>query len=55
MGQTTAFESSKVSNVLIMGECKINGEADTFMNKRKRVFFFYGGHDQKIFNIECSV
>ncbi|WP_339890091.1 asparagine synthetase B [uncultured Flavobacterium sp.] len=51
MGQTTAFESSKVkSNVLIMGECKINGEARYIHGtKGKGMFTFYGGHDPEDF------
>lgn len=47
MGQTTAFDSEKIkSNVLIMGECKINGEARYIHGtKGKGMFTFYGGHD----------
>jgi len=47
MGQTTAFDASKVkSNVLVMGECKINGEARYIHGtKGKGMFTFYGGHD----------
>ena len=51
MGQTTAFDASKVkSNVLIMGECKINGEARYIHGtKGKGMFTFYGGHDPEDF------
>ena len=47
MGQTTAFAADKVkSNVLVMGECKINGEARYIHGtKGKGMFTFYGGHD----------
>lgn len=47
MGQTTAFNAEKVkSSVLIMGECKINGEARYIHGtKGKGMFTFYGGHD----------
>ena len=47
MGQTTAFSGEKIkSNVLIMGECKINGEARYIHGtKGKGMFTFYGGHD----------
>ena len=47
MGQTTAFDAAKVkSNVLVMGECKINGEARYIHGtKGKGMFTFYGGHD----------
>lgn len=46
-GQTTAFASDKVkSNVLILGEMKINGEARYIHGTRgKGMFTFYGGHD----------
>ena len=47
MGQTTAFEGTMVkSNVLVMGENKINGEARYIHGtKGKGMFTFYGGHD----------
>jgi hypothetical protein len=47
MGQTTAFLSDKIkSNVLLMGECKINGEARYIHGtKGKGMFTYYGGHD----------
>lgn len=47
MGQTTAFRAEKIkSNVLIMGECKINGEARYIHGtKGKGMFTYYGGHD----------
>jgi hypothetical protein len=47
MGQTTAFDVEKIkSNILVMGECKINGEARYIHGtKGKGMFTFYGGHD----------
>jgi len=47
MGQTTAFRADKIkSNVLVMGECKINGEARYIHGtKGKGMFTYYGGHD----------
>jgi hypothetical protein len=47
MGQTTAFTPEKIkSNVLLMGECKINGEARYIHGtKGKGMFTYYGGHD----------
>lgn len=47
MGQTTAFRTEKIkSNVLVMGECKINGEARYIHGtKGKGMFTYYGGHD----------
>jgi hypothetical protein len=47
MGQTTAFDAEKIkSNVLVMGESKINGEARYIHGtKGKGMFTFYGGHD----------
>jgi len=47
MGQTTAFDSQKIkSNILVMGECKINGEARYIHGtKGKGMFTYYGGHD----------
>jgi hypothetical protein len=47
MGQTTAFNSKQIkSNVLIMGENKLNNEARYIHGiKGKGFFTFYGGHD----------
>uniref|UniRef100_UPI00404B7E00 asparagine synthetase B n=1 Tax=Flavobacterium sp. TaxID=239 RepID=UPI00404B7E00 len=47
MGQTTAFAGNKIkSNVLLLGENKINGEARYIHGTRgKGMFTFYGGHD----------
>jgi hypothetical protein len=47
MGQTTAFASDKIkSNILLLGENKINGEARYIHGtKGKGMFTFYGGHD----------
>lgn len=47
MGQTTAFDAQKIkTNVLVMGECKINGEARYIHGtKGKGMFTYYGGHD----------
>lgn len=47
MGQTTSFERDEIkSNVLILGENKINGEARYIHGiKGKGFFTFYGGHD----------
>lgn len=47
MGQTTAFRAEKIkSNVLVMGESKINGEARYIHGtKGKGMFTYYGGHD----------
>lgn len=47
MGQTTAFRAEKIkSNVLVMGDCKINGEARYIHGtKGKGMFTYYGGHD----------
>ena len=47
MGQTTAFAADKIkSNVLLLGENKINGEARYIHGtKGKGMFTFYGGHD----------
>jgi len=47
MGQTTAFSEDRVkTNVLTLGECKINGEARYIHGtKGKGMFTFYGGHD----------
>ncbi len=47
MGQTTSFERNSIkSNVLIMAEVKLNGEARYIHGiKGKGMFTFYGGHD----------
>ncbi|MGB8374884.1 MAG: asparagine synthetase B [Salegentibacter sp.] len=47
MGQTTAFNPDNLkANVLVMGECKLNGEARYIHGiKGKGFFTFYGGHD----------
>ncbi len=47
MGQTTAYSRSQIkSNVLILGENKINNEARYIHGiKGKGFFTFYGGHD----------
>ncbi|MGM0634431.1 MAG: asparagine synthetase B [Bacteroidota bacterium] len=47
MGQTTSFESTEIkSNVLILGENRLNGEARYIHGiKGKGFFTFYGGHD----------
>ncbi len=47
MGQTTAFDRELVkNNVLVMGECLINGEARYIHGERgKGMFTFFGGHD----------
>ncbi len=47
MGQTTAFERDLVkSNVLVLGECQLNGEARYIHGQVGKGFFtFYGGHD----------
>ena len=47
MGQTTAFERGEVKpTVMILGECKLNGEARYIHGiKGKGFFTFYGGHD----------
>ncbi|WP_100614516.1 asparagine synthetase B [Confluentibacter citreus] len=47
MGQTTSFTRDEIkSNVLVMGESKINGEAKYIHGiKGKGFFTFYGGHD----------
>lgn len=47
MGQTTAFAGNLVkSNILVMGECKLNGEARYIHGtKGKGMFTFFGGHD----------
>jgi len=47
MGQTTSFSREQIkSNVLILGENKLNGEAKYIHGiKGKGFFTFYGGHD----------
>ena len=47
MGQTTSFDPISIkSNVMIMGENKVNGEARYIHGiKGKGMFTFYGGHD----------
>jgi hypothetical protein len=47
MGQTTAFARDFIkSNVLVMGECLLNGEARYIHGEKgKGMFTFYGGHD----------
>ncbi|WP_298550641.1 asparagine synthetase B [uncultured Algibacter sp.] len=47
MGQTTSFSRDEIkSNVLVMGETKINSEAKYIHGiKGKGFFTFYGGHD----------
>ena len=47
MGQTTSFDRSLIkSNVLVMGECQLNGEARYIHAQKGKGFFtFYGGHD----------
>jgi len=47
MGQSTSFDRDLIkSNVLVMGECQINGEARYIHSQKGKGFFtFYGGHD----------
>ena len=47
MGQTTAFDSELIkSNVLILGQNELNGEARYIHGQKGKGFFtFYGGHD----------
>ena len=47
MGQTTAFDPNTIKpNVLVMGTCKLNGEARYIHGvKGKGMWTFYGGHD----------
>ena len=47
MGQTTSFERVEVKpTVMVLGECKLNGEARYIHGiKGKGFFTFYGGHD----------
>ena len=51
MGQTTAFDSVLIkSNVLILGNCELNGEARYIHGQKgKGMFTFYGGHDPEDF------
>jgi hypothetical protein len=47
MGQTTAFQRDLIkSNVLVLGENELNGEARYIHGQKGKGFFtFYGGHD----------
>ncbi len=47
MGQTTSFDAREIkSNVLVLGETRLNGEAKYIHGiKGKGFFTFYGGHD----------
>ncbi|RRJ92454.1 asparagine synthetase B [Flavobacterium macacae] len=47
MGQTTSFDSNRIkSNVLVMGENKVNNEARYIHGtKGKGMFTYFGGHD----------
>lgn len=47
MGQTTSFDSQRIkSNVLVMGENKVNNEARYIHGtKGKGMFTYFGGHD----------
>jgi len=47
MGQSTSFDRDLIkSNVLVMGECQINGETRYIHSQKGKGFFtFYGGHD----------
>lgn len=47
MGQTTSFNPELIkSNILVLGECLVNGEARYIHGQRgKGMFTFYGGHD----------
>jgi hypothetical protein len=51
MGQTTAFDRELVkTNVLVMGECQLNGEARYIHGEKgKGMFTFFGGHDPEDF------
>lgn len=51
MGQSTSFERELVkTNVLILGECELNGEARYIHGQKgKGMFTFYGGHDPEDF------
>lgn len=47
MGQTTSFDSDLIkSNVMILGQCELNGEARYIHAQRGKGFFtYFGGHD----------
>ncbi|SCY67522.1 asparagine synthetase B [Flavobacterium caeni] len=47
MGQSTSFERDLVkSNILVLGECQLNGEARYIHGQiGKGMFTYYGGHD----------
>ncbi|NQZ45872.1 MAG: asparagine synthetase B [Flavobacteriaceae bacterium] len=47
MGQTTSFQRDEVKpTVMVLGECKLNGEARYIHGIQGKGFFtFYGGHD----------
>ncbi len=47
MGQTTSFDAELIkSNVLLLGQCELNGEARYIHGQvGKGMFTFYGGHD----------
>lgn len=47
MGQSTSFERDLIkSNVLVLGECQLNGEARYIHSQIGKGFFtYYGGHD----------
>lgn len=47
MGQTTSFDPNLIkSNVMVLGQCELNGEARYIHAQRGKGFFtFYGGHD----------
>ena len=51
MGQSTAFDRDPIkSNVLILGENQLNGEARYIHGQKGKGFFtFYGGHDPEDF------
>ena len=47
MGQTTSFDPNLIkSNVMVLGQCELNGEARYIHAQRGKGFFtFFGGHD----------
>ena len=51
MGQTTAYKPENIkSNVLVMGECLLNGEARYIHGEvGKGMFTYFGGHDPEDF------
>ena len=51
MGQTTAFDAEFVkSNILVLGNCELNGEVRYIHGQKgKGMFTFYGGHDPEDF------